>query len=125
MTLPHVRRQSRQSSEIFVDYLGTDCLGNGRLLHVSPVGAHVRGSDVPVVGTTLSLRLVAQNDAQPLYVERAVVRWRHGWEFGLEVVTLTPQAQGRWIRLAQDARHQRGCHCVVAWPWLCRCRWTG
>lgn len=63
------------------------------MINVSPAGMDIIGNYEVTVGLNLSLRIFLPQQTRPLYVRLAVVRWVHGQEFGVELLTLTSLAQ--------------------------------
>lgn len=76
-----------------VDYLAHDFLGNGLVVNASPYGVQIIGNYPPVVGVQVSLRMFLPVKKKPLYIERAVVRWRRDCEFGVEIMAMTSDAR--------------------------------
>jgi PilZ domain len=122
MIATHERRQvPRLPVEIPVDYLGTEFLGQGTVINASLSGVLIRGDYLPLIGTSVSLRLFPPDEKEPLSVARAVVRWQRESEFGVEIMTLTPEAQARLVDLLPSIHTYRGCVCAPTLPWFCRC----
>ena len=115
------RKATRLPVEIPVDYLGKEFLGNGTVINASLYGVLIRGDYLPLIGTNVSMRLFPPDGKEPLSVERAVVRWQRESEFGVEIMTLTPEAHARLIGLMTSVLKHRGCVCAPNLPWLCRC----
>lgn len=111
------RKAARLPIDIPVDYLGKEFLGKGTVINVSPHGVLIRGDYLAVVGTNVSLRMFAPDDKEPLYVERAVVRWRRGAELGVEIMTMAPDAHARLVRLMTVALEHQGGMCAPKLPW--------
>lgn len=108
-----------------VEYAGEDFIGKGVVLNASASGVLVRGDYVAVVGTSMGLRIVP-NHGEPLSIERAVVRWRRGNAFGVEILLIMPEAHVRLMDLMHSILRGRRCRCTPTLPWLCRCgpAWT-
>lgn len=115
------RKATRLPIEIPVEYLGKEFLGNGTVINVSPYGVLIRGDYLTIVGTNLSMRLFPSGDKEPLFIERAVVRWQRGSELGVEIISMTPEAHVRLTELMASALTHHGCACTPKLPWLCRC----
>lgn len=108
-----------------VEYVGKEFIGQGVVLNASVSGVLLRGDYVAVVGTSMGLRLVPDH-GEPLDIERAVVRWRRGNAFGVEILLIMPEAYVRLMDLMRSILKDRRCQCTPTLPWLCRCRlaWT-
>lgn len=89
------RRAPRYSTHCELEYLIPQGAGKGTLINLSREGWRIM-SDQPVSrGTVLSLRLYLQDQEDPLDVDQAIVRWTDQTEFGVELVSLRPDAATR------------------------------
>ena len=89
------RRAHRYSTHCELEYLTPQGAGKGTLINLSREGWRIM-SDQPVSrGTVLSLRLYLQDQEDPLDVDQAIVRWTDQTEFGVELVSLCPDAATR------------------------------
>ena len=122
MNAPHNRRKTtRLPSELVVEYLGNQFLGCGTVLNLSPNGVLIRGDYLPIIGTTVSLRMEPPDGQGNLFVERAVVRWVGDSQLGVEFVVMEPVAHVRLAGLMAAILRERGCVCAPVLPWHCRC----
>lgn len=67
----------------------------GSLTDLSKAGCKIRCPASVELGMELQLSLFVPNHARPLTVDRAVVRWERGEEFGAEFLSLQPAEQER------------------------------
>jgi len=89
------RHTPRYSAHCEMEYLSPQGAGKGTLINLSREGWRIK-SDHPVTqGTVLSLRLYLQDQPTPLDVDQAIVRWTDSTEFGVELVSLRPDAATR------------------------------
>jgi PilZ domain-containing protein len=85
--------------------------GDGNVIDLSLRGCRVESQTDVRPGTSLELRVETSEEEPPLKIQEAVVRWSRAQQFGLEFVTMAPEA---WARLqhtvTQLERHpyQRG-----------------
>ncbi len=81
-----------------VTFLGDHLVGEGTVRNVSQGGWKV-DSDQPVQrGHYFALRVLLPDQAVPVKVDLAAVRWSSGREFGLEFLRMQPQEQARLRR---------------------------
>jgi PilZ domain/Tetratricopeptide repeat len=73
--------------------------GEGQLRDLSPGGCRVRSSVLVPVGAKLVCWIFPQNDAHPVAIEGATVRWSHAQEFGLAFTHVQPAAQRQLAQL--------------------------
>ena len=93
-------KDRRRYPRVPVHYLGTFSTmqrgaGEGIVLDLSSGGCRVESSRDVKLGTELALRISLPNQVTPLAVDRAVVRWGHGHQFGLCFMSLRPEEQVR------------------------------
>jgi hypothetical protein len=85
-----LRKNQRFKDLVPVQYRGKGIFGEGMLKDLSLSGASIAG-DVPVpIGMTLGLQLMVPGDPEPLLIDRAIVQWVKGLQFGVE---LTPRRE--------------------------------
>ena len=72
-----------------VHYRGPDGPGQGTARNLSRIGWRVTGNRPVAPGDHLTLVVYLPNKRRLALVDRAVVRWSRGEEFGLENVTMT------------------------------------
>ena len=94
----------RRHPRVPLRYLGTFTTaqrgaGEGIVQDLSLSGCRVESSTDVQSGMELALRISVPNQVVPLVVERAVVRWVHGRQFGLCFMSLRPEEQARLSRL--------------------------
>ena len=81
-----------------VTFLGDPLVGEGTVRNVSQGGWKV-DSDQPVQrGHYFALRVLLPDQAVPVKVDLAAVRWSSGREFGLELLRMQPEEQARLRR---------------------------
>jgi PilZ domain-containing protein len=102
-------KDRRRHPRMPVRYLGTFSTmqrgaGEGIVLDLSPGGCRVESSRDVRLGTELALRISLPNQVNPLAVDRAIVRWGHGHQFGLCFTSLRPEEQTRLHGLVGSLR---------------------
>jgi len=73
-------------------YLSGECVGKGVVTNLSQLGMRVQGEHAVEPGLDLALRLTLADDGPTIEIERATVRWVDGYDFGLDLVRLSPLA---------------------------------
>ena len=73
-------------------YLSGECVGKGVVTNLSQLGMRVQGEHAVKPGLELALRLTLADDGPTIEIERATVRWVAGYDFGLDLVRLSPLA---------------------------------
>ena len=73
-------------------YLSGECVGKGVVTNLSQSGMRVQGDHAVEPGLDLALRLTLADDGPTIEIERATVRWVDGYDFGLDLVRLSPLA---------------------------------
>ena len=84
-----------------ISFSGDDIAGEGTVLHISKRGwkATIVTSTLSVQqGTYLKLRLSLPDQAPPMDVDSAAVRWAQGREFGLEFLIMGSEDEERLDR---------------------------
>jgi len=74
-------------------YLSGECVGKGVVTNLSQLGMRVQGDHAVEPGLDLALRVTFAEDGPPIEIERATVRWVDGYDFGLDLVRLSPLAE--------------------------------
>lgn len=92
-------------------YLGHFYLGKGTILNGSRTGMRVEGDHPVARDAVVAVRVLLPEDDQPVEIERAVVRWAQGTEFGLEFQSISPDAARR---IAEFLSGQVDSYCA---PW--------
>ncbi|MBX3235409.1 MAG: PilZ domain-containing protein [Nitrospiraceae bacterium] len=73
--------------------------GQGRVLDISRSGWRIRSSHPITPGMVLRLTLRLPDAQEPLEIDRTLVRWSDGREFGLDLLTMNPLAAARLSEL--------------------------
>ena len=73
-------------------YLSGECVGKGIVTNLSQSGMRIQGEHAVEPGLELALRLTLADDGPTIEIERATVRWVDGYDFGLDLVRLSPIA---------------------------------
>jgi hypothetical protein len=94
----------RQHPRLPVRYFGTfstvqRTAGEGIVMDLSLGGCRVESSTYVQLGTELGLDISLPNQVTPLAVDRAMILWGRGHQFGLCFMSLRPEEQARLRRL--------------------------
>lgn len=76
--------------------------GEGQLRDLSPGGCRVTSSVLLPVGAELACWIYPKNEAHPVAIERATVRWRRAKEFGLAFTNVPAAAQRQLAQLCAN-----------------------
>ena len=89
-------------------YLSGECVGKGVVTNLSQSGMRVQGDHAVKPDLDLALRVTFTEDGAPIEIERATVRWVDGYDFGLDLVLVSPLAAKHIARLlnGQIRAHQ-------------------
>jgi PilZ domain len=89
-------------------YLSGECVGKGVVTNLSQSGMRIQGDHAVEPGLDLALRVTFADDAPPIEIERATVQWVDGYDFGLDLVLVSPLAAKYIARLlnGQIRAHQ-------------------
>jgi hypothetical protein len=83
---------------------GKKIQGDGELLDLSPEGCRIKSAVGVQTGLELELCIFTANEANPITVDGAIVRWAQGSEFGVSFIHVRPPVQRRltevWRKLA-------------------------
>ncbi len=105
----HLRYARRYQVHCPITLLGDHLVGEGTVHNVSTGGWKVEGSQPIQHGNCFALRVLLPDQAVPMKVDLAVVRWSRGREFGLEFLRMQPEEQDRLRRfvtaLERGSRH--------------------
>ena len=94
-----LRKNQRFAEVVPVEYWREGTVGEGELNDLSLNGASITGT-VPVsVGTVQRVQLYVPGDPEPLLVNRALVKWVKGLEFGIEFELLPDTVRAKLARL--------------------------
>lgn len=97
-----IRAYRRFSMQCPVFYLCEKFIAQGTVWNFSRKGWRVDGEhDVPV-GTVLALCVFLPDQRVPMTIERAIVRWSRGQEFGLETLYMQPEQNVRFKCFVKD-----------------------
>ena len=80
-------------------YLSGECIGKGVVTNLSLSGMRIQGDHAVEPGLNLALRVTFSNDGPPIEIDRATVRWVDGYDFGLDLVLVSPLAAKYIVRL--------------------------
>jgi hypothetical protein len=96
-----MRKNQRFKDLLPVRYRGDGIVGEGMLKDLSLSGGSITGNSSVSVGMALQLHLFVPGDPEPVLVDRAVVIWVKGMEFGVEL-TLQPEVAQRFTKLITE-----------------------
>lgn len=80
-------------------YLSGECIGKGVATNLSLSGMRIQGDHAVEPGLNLALRVTFANDGPLIEIDRATVRWVNGYDFGLDLVLVSPLAAKSIVRL--------------------------
>jgi len=90
-----MRRNQRLKRLVPVRYLGDGIAGEGIIQDLSLSGSYITGNALVSVGMALALQIFVQGDPEPLLIDRAIVKWVKGSEFGADFDTSQPKVAER------------------------------
>ena len=73
-------------------YLSGECVGKGVAINLSHSGMRVQGDHLREPGLDLALQVTFADGVTPIEIKRATVRWVNGYDFGLDLVLVSPLA---------------------------------
>ena len=73
-------------------YLSGEGVGKGIVTNLSRSGMRIQGDHAVEPGLDLALRVTFADDVPPIEINRATVRWVDGYDFGLDLVLVSPFA---------------------------------
>jgi PilZ domain len=98
--IPFVLRPYRRIPTWFVLYYLTGrCLGKGVVTNLSQSGMRIQGDHAVEPGFDLGLRFTLADNGPTIEIEQATVRWADGYDFGLDLVRMSPVAATHIARL--------------------------
>ncbi len=103
----HLRYARRFPIHCPVTFLGGHLVGDGTVRNVSTGGWKVEGSQLIQHGNCFALRVLLPDQAVPMKVDLAVVRWSSGREFGLEFLRMEPEEQERLRRFVSTLQTEQ------------------
>lgn len=98
-TTPEKRNLKRVRVQFPVGIVGDLLDGKGEVLDLSSGGCRVRGDKSLKASPYLHLLLHPPNDASPIKVELAIIRWVSGEEYGLQFIRMNADHQSRLRQL--------------------------
>jgi len=96
-----LRKNQRFKDSVPVQFRGKGIVGEGMLKDLSLTGASISGDVHVTVGMTLGLQMFVPGDREPLLIDRTVVQWVKGMEFGVEL-SPGPQIAERITKLISE-----------------------
>jgi hypothetical protein len=90
-----IRKHQRLKELVPVRYLGDGIAGEGIVKDLSLSGSYMTGNAPVSVGMVLALQMFVPGDPEPLLIDRAVVQWVKGAEFGVDFDTPQPKVAER------------------------------
>jgi hypothetical protein len=90
-----MRKNQRLKKLVPVRYLGDGIAGEGIIKDLSLSGSYMTGNAPVSVGMALALQIFVPGDPEPLLIDRAIVRWVKGSEFGADFDTPLPKVAER------------------------------
>ena len=90
-----IRKNQRFKKLVPVRYLGGGMAGEGIINDLSLSGSYITGNAPVSVGLALSLQIFVPGDPEPLLIDRAIVKWVKGSEFGVDFDTPQPTVAER------------------------------
>ena len=90
-----MRKDQRLKKLVPVRYLGNGIAGEGIIKDISLSGSYITGNAPVSVGVTLALQIFVPGDPEPLLIDRAIVKWVKGSEFGVDFEIPQPKVAER------------------------------
>ena len=87
-----MRKNQRLKKMVPMRYLGDGIAGEGIIKDLSLSGSYITGNVTVSVGVALALQIFVPGDPVALLIDRAIVKWVKGSEFGVDFNTLQPKA---------------------------------
>ena len=94
----HLRYAHRYPVQCPITFLGDQLVGQGTVRNLSTGGWKVESDQAVKPGHYFVLSVLLPNQAVPMKVGLAAVRWSSGREFGLEFLRMQPEEQARLRR---------------------------
>ncbi len=111
----HLRTNQRFKEMVPLQYWREGPVGEGRLNDLSLSGASITGTVPVTVRMGLRVHLCVPGDPEPLLINRALVKWVKGLEFGVEFELLPAAVRAKLFRListlVHEPREARGVAC--------------
>jgi PilZ domain len=90
-----MRKDQRLKRLVPVRYLRDGIAGEGIIKDLSLSGSYMTGNAPVSVGMALALQMFVPGDPEPLLIDRAIVKWVTGSEFGVDFDMLQPTVAER------------------------------
>ena len=90
-----MRKGQRLKTFATVRYRGDGIAGEGIIKDLSLSGSYMTGNAPVSVGMALALQIFVPGDPEPLLIDRAIVQWVKGSEFGVDFGTPQPKVAER------------------------------
>ncbi|MEO5630705.1 MAG: PilZ domain-containing protein [Nitrospiraceae bacterium] len=90
-----MRKYQRLKRLVPVRYLRDGMAGEGIIKDLSLRGSYMTGNAPVSVGMALALQMFVPGDPEPLLIDRAIVKWVTGSEFGVDFDTPEPTVAER------------------------------
>jgi PilZ domain len=90
-----IRKYQRLRRLVPVRYRGDGMAGEGIINDLSLRGSYITGNAPVSVGMPLALHMFVPGDPEPLLIDRAIVVWVKGSEFGVDFDTPQPTVAER------------------------------
>jgi hypothetical protein len=84
MTGFNIRKNYRFKRVVPMQYMGGGIAGEGMIEDLSLSGSYIAGYTPVSVGMALALKLFVPGDLEPLLIDRAIVKWAKGFNFGVD-----------------------------------------
>ena len=97
-----LRYCERVHTQFPVVFAGEAYVGEGTVLNVSVPGCAVHSRKLVQPGSYLEMRMLVPDNASPLRVGLAKVRWCEGGQFGVEFIQMPGEDQVRLGRLVKN-----------------------
>ena len=95
------RKSSRYPLICPISFSGDHMAGEGLVVNISAQGCLIGTHKNAQERTQLTLRVSLPDEASPVIVEQAVVRWSMEREFGVEFLRMQPEEQARLSRFVR------------------------
>ena len=90
-----LRKGQRLKTFATMRYFGDGVAGEGIIKDLSLSGSYITGNAPVSVGMALALQIFVPGDPDPLLIDRAIVKWVKGSEFGVDFDTPRPKVAER------------------------------
>ena len=100
-----IRKYQRLRKLVPVQYLGEGIAGEGIIKDLSLSGSYIAGNALVSVGMPLALHMFVPGDSEPLPINRAIVKWVTGSEFGVDFDMPQPKIAERITEIIPERTH--------------------